>query len=757
MTVLKTKLGRRSFLKTSAAAGGGLMISFSWLASCTSSTTKAEILAMPEEWFELNAYLKIGENGVTTIFCPNPEFGQNVMTSMPMMIAEELDMDWKNVVVEMAEFNTALYNRQFTGGSQGIRNAWNPLRMAGATARHMLKEAAANAWNVSANDITTDTGKLIHEASGKSAGYGEFAKAASALEAPEEVELKEVKNFKVIGNSKKNVEGKKIIQGDKLFSLDIKKEGMLTAMIAHPPAFGLQLKDFNAESVKSMPGIVDVFSFKTYNDDFGRNFFDTDTFPEMVAIVGNSTWEVMNAKKALQIEWEKFSQQSFLMNSWGGGEKIKVEVPAGLESSQSHMAEMQKVASKPGTQLRKDGDPEKIFKEAAKVIEKTYSAPFLAHNMMEPINCVADVTADKAIISAPTQAPGFIEPAIADRLGMTVEQVEIVMSRMGGGFGRRAYCHYMVEAAVISQKVQKPVKLMYTREDDMTFGIYRPAYMATYRAALDENNNLIGYHVKAGGIPESPLGRGAANRFPAGCVDNYLAEEWSINSNITIGAFRAPRSNFLGGVEQSFLDEVAEEAGKDPIQFRLDLLKRSKEKPVGENNDYDADRYAGVLELVRDKSNWGQTSDGTHRGVAAYFCHNSYAAHVVDLKMVNGTPRVEKVTCAMDCGVVINPDAASNMAEGAIVDGIGNAFFGEMTFQNGIPEKSNFDRYRMIRMNEAPKAIDVHFVQNEIDPTGLGEPPFPPIFGAVANALYKATDKRHYNQPFLGKDRITLG
>lgn len=730
------------------------MISFSWLASCASSTNKSEVLAMPEEWFELNAYLKIGENGVTTIYCPNPEFGQNVMTSMPMIVAEELDMDWKKVVVEMAEFNATLYNRQFTGGSQGIRNAWNPLRMAGATARHMLKEAAATAWSVPVSEITTESATLTHKNSGKSAGYGEFAMAASKITPPEEVELKKIQDFKIIGNSKKNVDGKKIVTGAKMYSLDLKKEGMLTAMIAHPPGFGLQLKDFNANSIKSMPGIVDVFSFKTYNDDFGRNFFDTNTFPELVAIVGNSTWEVMNAKKALEVEWEKFSEQSFMMGGRGGN--VKVNVPSGLESSQDHRLAMREEADKPCTLLRKDGDPEKAFKEAAKVIEKTYTAPFLAHNMMEPINCIAEVTADKAVISAPTQAPGFIEGAIADRLGMTLDQVEIVMTRMGGGFGRRAYCHYMVEAAVISQKVNKPVKLVYTREDDMTFGIYRPTYMATYRAALDEDNNLIAYHVKAGGIPESPLGR-AANRFPAGAVDNYLAEEWSLNSNITIGAFRAPRSNFLGGVEQSFLDEVAEAAGKDPIQFRLDLLKRSKKNPVGENNDYDADRYAGVLELVRDKSNWGQSDQSTYRGVAAYFCHNSYAAHVVDLKLVNGTPKVEKVTCAMDCGVVINPDAAANMAEGAIVDGIGNAFFGEMTFREGVPEKTNFDRYRMIRMNEAPKAIDVHFVQNEVDPTGLGEPPFPPIFGAVANALYKATDKRHYDQPFLGKDRITLG
>ncbi len=753
MTLLRTKIGRRSFIKTSAAAGGGLMISFSWLASCGPGTKEAEVLAMPKEWFDLNAYLKIGENGVTTIFCPNPEFGNNVKTSMPMIVAEELDMDWNQLIVEMASFNTSLYERQFTGGSQGIRRAWNTLRMAGATARHMLREAASKAWNVPMEEITTKSGKLTHESSGKSAGYGEFASAASRLTAPEEVQLKEVKDFEIIGNSKRNVDGEKIVSGSPMYSLDINQQGMLVAMIAHPPAFGMKLNSFDAASVKSMPGIVDAFSFKTFNDDYARNYFDTNTFPELVAIVGNSSWEVMNAKRALNVQWEPFSSQAYNVDA--RGEKRAVNVPVGLESSQDHMADMQQRASEPCTLLRRDGDPEKAFANAAKIIERTYTAPFLAHNMMEPINCVADVTADKAIISAPIQAPEIIEGTLSARLGMPLDKIEIVMTRMGGGFGRRAYGHYMVEAAVISQKLNKPVKLVYTREDDMSFGIYRPTYMATYRAALDAENNIIGFHVKAGGIPESPLGH-AANRFPAGTIDNYLAEEWSVDSNITIGAFRAPRSNFIAGAEQSFLDEVAEATGKDPIQFRLDLLTRAKTNPVGERNDYDADRYAGVLELVREKSNWSQPQPDVFRGVAAYFCHNSYAAHVLDLKKERGKLRVEKVTCAMDCGVVVNPDAASNMAEGAIIDGIGNAFYGEMTFSNGAPDKTNFDRYRMIRMNEAPKAINVHFVKNEIDPTGLGEPPFPPVFGAVANALYKSSGKRFYSQPFL-KEGITLG
>ena len=334
------------------------------------------------------------------------------------------------------------------------------------------------------------------------------------------------------------------------------------------------------------------------------------------------------------------------------------------------------------------------------------------------------------------------------RLGIPLENIDIELKRLGGGYGRRSYAHWVLEAALISQRMGAPVKLVYTREDDMTGGIYRPTYQVTYRAALDEQKNLTALHVNAGGIPESPL---YANRFPAGAVNNYLAESWTVNTNITIGSFRAPRSNFMASAEQSFLDELAEVVGKDPIDFRLELLEKARTNPVGENNDYDAARYAGVLKLVREKSNWDAGDAGMSRGVAAYFCHNSYAAQVLDLVIEDGKPVTRKVTCAIDCGIVINPDAATNLCEGGIVDGIGNALYGELTFSDGVPDKSNFDTYRMIRMSESPKEIEVHFVKNDIDPTGLGEPMFPPVFAAMANALYKATGKRHYKQPIFIK------
>jgi CO/xanthine dehydrogenase Mo-binding subunit len=742
MTTAKIKFGRRSFIKSSALAGGGLMLGFNWFASL--NAVGSEVVDLPKEWFKINGYLKIGVNGEVTIMSPNPEIGQNVKTSMPMIVAEELDVDWKNVVVEQAPLDTSIFNRQLAGGSDSIKQSWGGLRMAGASARRMLMEGAAKKWNVPVGEITTEPGILFHKKSGKKIGYGEVASAAAQLPVPKEVELKNIKDFKIIGTSKKNVDGHKIVTGQPLFGLDYEKEGMLIAMIVHPPAFGMKLKSFDATEAKSKPGIKDVFKIKTYNDNYKPQWCDTDSFTELVAIVGLSTWKVMSARNFIKVEWEQFAEYKIAVAGWGGDQLITV--PAGLENTADHNAKMKAAAAQPGKVERKDGNPEEAFKNATKVIERTYTAPFLAHTPMEPMNFFADVTDDKAVLVGPIQSPEYMEKTLSARLGLPLEKIDIQMTRMGGGFGRRLYGHFMVEAALISQKMKAPIKLIYTREDEITFGIYRPAYHALYRAALDANNNLTAFHVKMGGVPENAL---HANRFPAGAVDNYLAESWAIESNISVGAMRAPGSNFNAVAEQSFLDELAEAMGKDPIQLRLDLLKRAKENPVGERNDYDAARYAGVLELVREKSGWNNNSAGKNRGVAAYFCHSSYVANVLDIAIEKNTPVVQKVYAAVDCGIVVNPDAAINMTEGSIVDGIGQAMYGQLTFTKGKPDQDNFDSYRLIRHNEAPKEIEVHFVENEINPTGLGEPPYPPVMGALANALYKATGTRYYHQPFI--------
>lgn len=742
MENVKTTCSRRSFLKASALSGGGLLLSISFLSS-SQAVALPEIANLPPDWNALNGFVKITADNLIKIMSPNPEGGQNVKTSMPMIVAEELDVDWKNVIIEQADLDTKHFTRQFIGGSQAIHQGWKTLRTAGATARQMLREAAAQKWQVLVEEVSTESGVLYHKKSGKSAKYGDMATAAAQLPVPKEVKLKEVKDFKIIGHSQRNVEVKNIVSGKPLFGIDTFKEGMLYAMITHPPAFGLKIKSVDDKAARKMKGIKDIFVVKSMQDDYERQFFDTTTFTEVVAIVGNSTWEVMQAKKVLKIEWEPFADYTEKKNMMG--RKQTVTVPAGLENTSDHKADMEAMISKQATVRRKDGDPETAFKNAAKVIERSYTGPFLAHNCMEPMNFFAHVTDEKAELAGPLQKPENTEQTLSARLGMPLEKIDIKMTRLGGGFGRRSYAHWLLEAALISQKVKAPVQLLYTREDDMTSGIYRSAYTATFRAALDANNNLIAFHVKAGGIPESPL---HANRFPAGAVDNYLAEDWTLQTNITVGSFRAPRSNFMGASEQSFLDEVAEAADKDPIEFRLELLKRAKENPVGKNNEYEPERYAGVLELIKEKSDWKNQKKTRNLGVAAYFCHDSYVAHVVDLEMGEDLPIVKKVWSAADCGIVVNPDAARNMIEGAVVDGIGTALFGKMSFTKGVPDKSNFDSYRMIRMNEAPKEIDVHFVQNTIDPTGMGEPAYPPIFAALASALYKATGKRFYDQPF---------
>ena len=743
MEKINANYSRRAFLKSSAIVGGGLMIHFSALAKLALPTINGEAESVVQ-WSEITGYVKITPENVVTLICPNPEFGQNVMTSLPMMVAEELEVDWKKVVVEMGPHDNLKLGPQYSGGSNSMRMYWKPLREAGAAARNMLMQAAAKDWAVPIEEVTTNAGMLYHIKSDRKDTYGHFAKKASAIPVPKGVKLKAVKDFNVVRSSQKNVEGTKLISGKPLFGLDYKQEGMLIAMIQHPPAFGMKLKSFDASAALKMPGVKDIFSLKLYDDGYEQAGFDVRTFNDLLVVVGKTTWEVMQARKKLVVEWMPAGE---VTNTIAGREgKKEVVVPGALENTTAQLEKMREYAKRPGKQLRRDGDPETAFKNAAQIIERTYTAPFLAHNCMEPMNFFAHVTAEKALLVGPLQGPAWIEPTLSKILKLPADKIEIQMTRMGGGFGRRAYGHYLVEAALISRKVKAPVKLIYSREDDSTYGIYRPMYTATYRAALDSNKKLIAFHVKGGGIPEHAI---HANRFPAGAVDNYLAEGWEITSNITVGAFRAPKSNFNAAAEQSFLDELAEAMGKDPIDFRLELLKRAKENPVGKDNDYDADRYAGVLNLVREKSGWnGSEQENYSRGVAAYFCHNSYAAHVVDMILKDGLPYVERVFSAIDCGIVINPDAAANMVQGAVVDGIGNSLYGGLTHKDGVVEENNFHKYRLIRMHEAPKKIDVSFVQNDIDPTGLGEPPFPPVFGAVANALYKASGRRYYQQPF---------
>ncbi|MEL7161692.1 MAG: molybdopterin cofactor-binding domain-containing protein, partial [Bacteroidota bacterium] len=553
---------RRSFLKVSAAAGGGMLLGVSWLTSCERTPRAALLepeLVMPEKWAEVNAFVRVGENGVVTIMSPNPEIGQNVKTSMPMLVAEELDVDWNNVIVEQGKLDTENFERQIAGGSQSIRHGWEPLRKTGAAARHLLVAAAAEKLGVAADELRTENGVIYHDASGRQVGYGEVASLAATQTLPDEIPLKDPADFKIIGQGKKNVDARKIATGKPLFGLDVQRDGMLIAGIVHPPAFGLELVSFDASSVRSMPGIIDVVEIDCAPEGKKMQWSDGPTVRKQVAVVGKSTWQVMQAKKALSVEW---------------GEASPAESTAGHKEKMANLVATGKVE-----ETRRDGNPEEAFARAAKIVEATYSAPFLPHNTMEPMNFFAHVTDEKAELYGPVQTPEFLEKSIATLFDMDPANIEVGMTRMGGGFGRRLYGSFAVEAALISKAVGAPVKLVYTREDDMTQGTYRPDYLVKYRAGLDADGKLIAFHVKGTGTGGSPI---FANRFPAGTVDNYLAENIGMESNISTGAWRAPRSNFIAGAEQSFLDEVAEAAGKDPIDFRLELFDRAINDPVGE-------------------------------------------------------------------------------------------------------------------------------------------------------------------------------
>jgi isoquinoline 1-oxidoreductase subunit beta len=705
---------RRSFLKLAATAGGGLLLGFNWTSSeATPGVATPTVLneaAIAAGNIDFNSYLSISTEGVITIFSPNPEIGQGIKTAFPMIVAEELDVDWTKVNVVQAHLNKEKYERQLTGGSGAIPHSWKRLRQAGATARHMLIEAAAKRWNVPVAECTTDRGFVVHAASKRKLAYGELALEASKLTPPTDVPLKERKDFKLIGKSVKNVDNKNIATGKPLFGLDFYREGMLFAMVQRPAAFGMKIKSVDATAAKAMPGIVAVVQFKNN-----------------VAIVGKSTWQVKKAREVLKVEYEK---------------------EEALESSADHdRLFVELLNSTEATVRRKDGDVETAFKGAAKVVKREYQCPFLPHSPLEPMNFFADVRPDGVELVGPTQTPEMARTETAKLLDIAPEKVTLELTRMGGGFGRRLKADYVLEAVEVSRLVKAPVKVIWTREDDMTGGSYRPAVRYRFEAALDANGQMIGYKLRGVGMNAGNSTR--ENNFPSGAVDHLLIDSVEHKSPITTGAWRAPITNFLAYAEQSFLDEVAHTVGKDPVQFRLELLDKAKAKPVGDIK-YDIDRMKAVIQLAAEKSGWGKKK-GVFQGFSVYFSHASYVAQVGEVVMQKGKPVLKKIYAACDCGVVVNMSGARQQVMGGIVDGLGHAMYGNMTFVNGAPEQTNFNNYHLIRMNEIPE-VEVHFVDNGIDPTGLGEPALPPTGAAVANAIFKATNKRLMSQPFMEQD-----
>ncbi len=695
-------------MKVSSAAGGGLILGFTFFTSCKRDEILTQLIpdiTMPDAWTELSGFIKIGENNVVTIMSPNPEIGQNVKTSMPMIIAEELDVDWKNVVVEQAPLDEGKYKRQVAGGSQSIRAGWDSLRQAGATVKAMLVATAAAKWEVEPSTCSVKNG-VITNAKGATLTYGEIASEAAKQEVPTDISLKETTEYQIIGNSKRNVDLKSIITGKPLFGIDTKVEGMQYASVLRPPAFGQELVDFDDAETKKIIGVNQVIRFG-----------------DKIAVVADNNWAAMQGKLALKANWKQLSV---------------------AEDTAYHDEKMTALMDEKVEPVRNDGDNKKAFANADKVIERIYSAPFLPHNCLEPMNFFADVSDEKVLLRGPIQTPAWQQSRVAEILGRDKKDIQVEMTRMGGGFGRRLYGDFGDEAAEISSLAKVPIQLQFTREDDMTAGTFRVSSKYRIRAAI-KDNKLTGYHLTEVASNANMFGS-IPNYFPAYCVDNFTVDNVKFESNITTGAWRAPYTNFLAFAEQSFFDEIAALTNQDPVKMRLEMYEKAKSNK-DDKMEWDPARMQGVLKLAAEKSNFNQQKEGIYQGLSVYFSHNTHVAEVADVKMIKGYPKVVKVTCVVDCGIVINPDAANNQIEGGIIDGIGHAMYGNFEFKDGKPNARNFDTYRLIRASEAPE-IDIHFIDNGLSPTGLGEPSLPPAGGAVANAIYKATGKRLYKQPF---------
>lgn len=697
---------RRNFLKTSVLASGGMLIGFNLLNACKPNAI-VPIDISKLNFNDFNAFIKISQEGYVTIFSPNPEIGQGVKTSMPMIIAEELDVPWEKVSVSQGLYDPVNYQRQVAGGSQSIRFGWDALRQTGATAKQMLINAAALKWGVEPSICSASQG-IITNTNGDSFGYGEVVKEAAVLEVPENVELKDSKDYKIIGQNIKNVDIQKIITGKPLFGLDYVTEGMVYASVLRPPSFGKKLASFDDQNSKQINGVLDVIKFG-----------------DKIAVLGTNTWAAMKGKKALICKWKSNTK---------------------LESTEDHNKELLKILNGNKFKVnREDGNIEKAFLSSDKNIERTYESPFLPHNCMEPMNFYANVTSDKVHLVGPIQTPAWTASKISKLLDRKPEEIHLEMTRMGGGFGRRLYGDFAEEAAQISSLANKPVKVVFSREDDMAAGIYRPAIKYRIKASI-KDGKITGYHLKEAAINGNMYGL-IPNFFPAGCIPNYKVSTANYQSKITTGAWRAPYTNFLAFAEQSFFNELASELGKDHPSLLIELLQNVK-GTKDERIQYSAERMEKTINLVVEKSNWGKSSEGIYQGFSAYYSHNTHVAEVADVEMVNGLPVVKKVTVAVDCGIVVNPLGAKNQVEGGVIDGIGHAMYGDFSFEEGTPQSVNFDTYRLIRMNETPQ-VSTYFVESDLSPTGLGEPGLPPAGGAVANAIKVATGKQLFKQPFV--------
>ena len=719
-------ISRRTFLKLTGFAGGGLTLGF-----CLGTPSLARGQEAADE-FAPNAYLRISTDGSILIYNKNPEVGQGIKTAFPMIVAEELDADWNDVRVEQSVISEALYGRQVAGGSRSIPNSWNELRAAGATARAMLVRAAADRWDVPVTECSTADSVVTHAPTGRQLGYGELADAAADLPVPDagSLTLKARADYRLLGRRITGVDNEKIVTGQPLFGIDTSLPGMVYASYLKCPATGGRVRDANLDEVRALPGVRDAFVLE-------GNDVVTELMPG-VAIIGDSTWATQQARASLRVDWDESEAST---DSWSrlSEEALSLSGRAGSEV------------------VREFGDVDGAFETADQTLEAFYSYPFVSHAPLEPQNCTAWYRDGRMEIWAPSQTPQWAIRNAANVLGIAEDRITLHQTRIGGGFGRRLMNDYVCEVAAIARRVGAPVKLQWAREDDMAHDFYRPGGFHSLKGALDSAGRLSAWDdhfitfTHDGQVPVSG-GSMRGGEFPEGLAGNYRITQSLLPLATPTGPWRAPGSNAIAFAVQSFHHELAVAAGRDHLEFLLETMGEPRWLEEGNEEALHTGRAADVIRLAAERAGWGRSlPPGRGLGLAFYLSHEGHFAEVADVSVDEDRRlTVHRVTVAGDVGPIVNLSGAENQCQGAVMDGLSAMLGQEITMENGRVQESNFHQYPLMRMNNAP-VVDVHFIQSDFPPTGLGEPALPPLAPAVCNAIHAATGHRVRTLP-LSRD-----
>ncbi len=724
---------RRDFIRVSALVGGGLVVSYGLTGRAFAQSPAIDNTARA---FTPNAFIKITPDGVVTLIAKNPELGQGVKTSLPMILAEELGADFSKVQIEYGRLDAQL-GPQEAGGSMSITDNYQSLRKAGAVARTLLIQAAATTWQVPVSECSAANSCVTHAPTGRVLTFGELATKAALLPLPDEnaVVLKRPKENKLIGNRVGGVDNPAIVAGQPLFGLDQAVPGMVHGVYVKCPVFGGKVVSANLDQIKKMPGILDAFIMEGTTDYYG--------LMPGVAIIADSTWASFSARRALDVVWD--------------------EGPGARHSSAGYEAQATRRGATAGDVLRNDGDTAAALAAAAKTVEGAYHYPYLHHATLEPMNALAIPQADGGMqVIAPTQSPEDAQSVVAKVLNLPKEKIKIRFTRIGGAFGRRLVNDFVAEAAALAQHVGKPVKLTWTREDDTQQGKYRPAGWHYLKGGLDASGQIIAWqdHFVTIGLNSTQNAGIAAEmsstELPCRFVPNFRLERSIVSTNVPTSWLRAPGSNGLAFTFQSFIDELAHAAGQDPCGFRLALLGSDRVlSGTGRwDPDYNITRMKRVLRHVAEKADWGKKlPKGSGQGIAFHFSHGGYVAEVAEVSVTHdGILSVKSVVASVDVGPIINYSGAESQVQGSIVDGLGAAWLQEISLDRGRVVQSNFHDYPLLRIDAVPARIEVHFIQSDNPPTGLGEPALPPLPPALCNAIFAATGKRIRRLPIASAE-----